>query len=64
MEIASQPSSAANAFISEADAKKTAFDHAGVVEADVTGLRVKLDYDDGRQVYDCLLYTSMACPNI
>ena len=57
MEIASQPSSAANAFISEADAKKTAFDHAGVAEADVTGLRVKLDYDDGRQVYDVEFYS-------
>ena len=56
VEIASQPSSAANAFISEADAKKTAFDHAGVAEADVTGLRVKLDYDvefySGNQEYD------------
>lgn len=57
VEIASQPSSAANAFISEADAKKTAFDHAGVAEADVTGLRVKLDYDDGRQVYDVEFYS-------
>ena len=57
MEIASQPSSAANAFISETDAKKIAFDHAGVSEADVTGLRIKLDYDDGRQVYDVEFYS-------
>ena len=56
VEIAAQPSTAASAFISEADAKKTAFDHAGVTEADVTGLRVKLDYDDGRQVYDVEFY--------
>lgn len=57
VEIASQPSSAANAFISETDAKKIAFDHAGVSEADVTGLRIKLDYDDGRQVYDVEFYS-------
>ena len=57
VEIAAQPSTAASAFISEADAKKTAFDHAGVTEADVTGLRVKLDYDDGRQVYDVEFYS-------
>ena len=57
VEIAAQPSTAASAFISEADAKKAAFDHAGVTEADVTGLRVKLDYDDGRQVYDVEFYS-------
>lgn len=57
VEIASQPSSAENAFISEADAKKAAFDHAGVAEADVTGLRIKLDRDDGRQVYDVEFYS-------
>ena len=57
VEIAAQPSTAASAFITEADAKKTAFDHAGVTEADVTGLRVKLDYDDGRQVYDVEFYS-------
>ena len=57
VEIASQPASASSAFISEMDAKKTAFDHAGVTEADVTGLRVKLDYDDGRQVYDVEFYS-------
>ncbi|HJC57799.1 MAG TPA: PepSY domain-containing protein [Candidatus Eisenbergiella intestinipullorum] len=55
--IAARPSDAQNAFISEADAKKAAFDHAGVTEADVTGLRVKLDYDDGRQVYDVEFYS-------
>lgn len=57
VEIASQPASASSAFISETDAKKTAFDHAGVTEADVTGLRVKLDYDDGRQIYDVEFYS-------
>lgn len=58
VEIASQASSAASAYISETDAKKIVFDHAGVVEADVTGLRIRLDRDDGRQVYEIEFYSA------
>ena len=46
-----------SAAISENEAKQAAFDHAGVAEADVTGLRIRLDYDDGRQVYDVEFYS-------
>ncbi len=36
----------------EEAAKNAAFAHAGVSAADVTALRCKLDWEDGRQVYD------------
>ena len=36
----------------EEAAKTAAFSHAGVSAADAAGLRCKLDWDDGRQVYD------------
>lgn len=38
-------------------ARKTALDHAGVKEEDVPFIHVKLDYDDGLQVYDVEFYT-------
>lgn len=39
-------------YISEEAAKAAALEHAGVAEADLDGIRVRLDYDDGRAVYD------------
>ena len=39
-------------YITEEAAKSAAFTHAGVAETDLQGVRVKLDYDDGRAVYD------------
>lgn len=51
---AAQP--AANASISEADAQQTAFDHAGVTETDVSWLKVKLEKEDGRMIYDVEFY--------
>ena len=57
VEIASASSQTGSAAISEDEAKQAAFDHAGVSEADVTGLRIRLDYDDGRQVYDVEFYS-------
>lgn len=56
--ISPQSPNASNAFISETDAKKAAFDHAAVQEADVKGLRIKLDYDDGRQRYEVDFYAN------
>ncbi len=56
--ISPQSQNASNAFISETEAKKAAFDHAGVQEADVKGLRIKLDYDDGRQYYEVDFYAN------
>ena len=38
--------------ITEEAAKSAAFTHAGVAETDLQGVRMKLDYDDGRAVYD------------
>lgn len=47
---------AAANIISEADAKKIAFDHVGIKEEDVTFLKVKLDYDDNKVEYDVEFY--------
>ena len=44
-------------FITEAEAKTAAVNHAGLNEADVTFLKVKLDYDDGRAEYEIEFYT-------
>lgn len=41
-----------SAYIGEDKAKEIAFTHAGVAEEDTTGLRIKLDYDDGRTEYE------------
>ena len=38
--------------ISKEEAKKIAFSHAKVTEADVKKLKVDLDYEDGIQVYE------------
>ena len=40
------------ATISEEEAKKIAFEDAGIAEADVKGLRVTRDFDDGVQKYE------------
>ena len=39
-------------YITEEQAKAAALGHAGVAEADVQFLRVRLDYDNGRAEYD------------
>ena len=39
-------------YISKDTAKATALNHAGLTEADLKALRITLDYDDGRAVYD------------
>lgn len=39
-------------YITEEAAKAAALDHAGLAEADLQAVRVKLDYDDGRAIYD------------
>lgn len=39
-------------YISEDAAKAAALEHAGLAEADLQAVRIKLDYDDGRAVYD------------
>lgn len=39
-------------YISEDAAKTAALQHAGLAEADLQAVRIKLDYDDGRAVYD------------
>lgn len=41
-----------SAYIGEDKAKEIAFTHAGVAEEDITGLRIKLDYDDGHTEYE------------
>lgn len=42
--------------VSESEAKTTALEAAGVEESEVTGLRIQLDYDDGRPEYDVEFY--------
>lgn len=39
-------------YISEDAAKDAALTHAGLTEDQLSGIRVRLDYDDGRAVYD------------
>lgn len=39
-------------YITEEAAKAAALDHVGLAEADLQAVRVKLDYDDGRAIYD------------
>lgn len=45
-------STATGTQITSDDAKRIALEHAGVAEADATRLKVELDRDDGRQVYE------------
>ena len=55
--ISTEGQTAAETSLSEEEAKQIAFDHAGVQEADVTGLRIGLDYDDGVRKYDVEFYS-------
>ena len=48
---------AASDLISEAKAKNIALDHAGVSSSKATFIQVKLDRDDGRQVYEVEFYS-------
>lgn len=41
-----------SSYISESDAVQKALDHAGLTESNVSGLTVKLDYDDGQTEYE------------
>lgn len=43
-------------YIGEGKAKAAALSHAGLSESQVTALRVKLDYDDGRAKYEVEFY--------
>lgn len=60
----SAPTTAQNATgtgtVDEAAAQKIALEHAGVKAADATIIRSKLDYEDGRQVYDIEWYAGGA----
>ena len=44
--------------ITEDQARQIALDHAGLSASQVTFLKSRLDYDDGRQVYDVEFYSS------
>ena len=63
-EQTSAPAPAQNATgigtVDEAEAQKIALEHAGVKAADATIIRSKLDYEDGRQVYDIEWYAGGA----
>lgn len=45
------------ATISEEEAKKIAFEDAGIAEADVKGLRIEKDREDGYYVYEVEFYS-------
>lgn len=47
---------AADSYIGEAKAKEIALNHAGVKEDSISGLWIKLDYDDGRTEYEVEFY--------
>ncbi len=51
-----QPDNSPVNTISQDEAKQIALKDAGVAEADVTGLRVKEDRDDGRYIYEVQFY--------
>lgn len=48
---------ASSDLISEAKAKKIALEHAGISSSKATFIQVKLDWDDGRQVYEVEFYS-------
>lgn len=50
------PGSQTGDLISESKAKSIALDHAGLTSSQVTFVRVKLDYDDGRWEYEVEFY--------
>lgn len=47
-------------YIGENAAKAAALEHAGLTESEVTYVKVKMDYDDGRTVYDIEFYLGNA----
>ena len=51
-------SSSSSGLIGEDAAKNAALKHAGLSANNVTFLRCKLDWDDGRQTYDVEFYTA------
>ena len=51
------PQSSTASAVTEDEARKTALSDAGVTEEQITGIRVKKDHDDGRQVYDVEFYS-------
>lgn len=53
-----QPSS--GSYIGEDAAKSIALQHAGVTESQTSSMRIKLDWDDGRMVYDIEFYVGSA----
>lgn len=52
------PSSTVGAVISEEEAKKIALQDAGLAEEEITGIRVKLEYDNGIQEYEVDFYAA------
>ena len=48
----------ASAYIGEAKAKEIALNHAGLTAGQVTFLQLKLDWENGRQVYEVEFYSS------
>lgn len=53
-----QPSSSIGTGITEEEARQIALTHAGLEASQVTFLKSKLDWDDGRQVYEIEFYTA------
>lgn len=54
---ASAASGSTEQYIGDAKAKTIALEHSGITEADATFLKVHLDYDDRRVVYDVEFYS-------
>lgn len=52
------PGNGAGAYIGEEKAKSIALNHAGLTESQVTFIKTKLDFDDGRWEYDVEFYTA------
>ena len=56
--VLSTPAETASSYITEAAAKSVALKHAGLTESAVTFLPIRLDYENGKAVYDVEFYAA------
>ena len=57
-EVSSSGQASSSAYITKTKAKQIALNHAGLSEAAISFSKVKLDYEDGRMIYEVEFYTA------